>query len=48
MVAVVAGGTAFAYFVTGVYTHPTTLLTVEGSLGTDSAGTTRPNNSPCP
>jgi subtilisin family serine protease len=41
-------GTGFLYLVTGVYTSPTTLLSVEGTLGTDSAGRVRPNNAPCP
>ena len=41
-------GQAFAYLVAGVYLSPTTGLPVEGSLGTDSAGHTRPNNAPCP
>jgi subtilisin family serine protease len=41
-------GTGFLYLVTGVYISPTTLLSVEGTLGTDSAGRLRPNNAPCP
>jgi minor extracellular serine protease Vpr len=41
-------GEAFAYLVAGVYLSPVTGLPVVGSLGTDSAGHTRPNNTPCP
>jgi len=41
-------GGGFLYLVTGVYTNPTTLLRVEGALGTDSAGRIRPNTAPCP
>jgi subtilisin family serine protease len=39
---------AYFYLVTGVYLNPTTAQLVEGSLGTDSTGAVRPNNSPCP
>jgi subtilisin family serine protease len=39
---------AYFYLVTGVYVNPSSLATVESSLGTDSAGRVRPNNSPCP
>jgi subtilisin family serine protease len=39
---------AFFYLVAGVYLNPTTSQFVEGSLGTDSHGVERPNNSPCP
>src|SRR5262249_34022859 len=41
-------GQGFFYLVTGVYLSPTTHAPMEGSLGTDSSGRVRPNNSPCP
>ena len=38
----------YLYLVTGVYLSPTTLQSVEGSLGTDSLGRVRTNSAPCP
>lgn len=43
-----AANQAWMYLVTGVYLNPVTSQFVEGSLGTDSTGAVRPNNSPCP
>jgi len=41
-------GQGFAYFVAGKYTSAASGLSIEGSLGTDSAGNVRPNIAPCP
>jgi subtilisin family serine protease len=41
-------GAGFFYLVTGVYEDPVSAAEIEGSLGIDSDGRTRPNNSPCP
>jgi subtilisin family serine protease len=41
-------GAGYFYLVTGVYSDPVTAEEIEGSMGTDGEGRTRPNNSPCP